>query len=269
MTPETRNSIKGYLEGFMEALATDFSTENLDPRELRPPTDYSADGKRKPFHEALIPHGLISIAEFERCFTAKLGTAHEECARRIAEEKFTEVERSHRIKGLMSEGSSSRIQRILEGASAGYLTGRFSSAVADVLAASDDDTREDSVIADLYCLDAGGTEHYFELKSPKPNKGQCIEATRRFLTIHALRGAEGRSVKTFYGMPYNPYGSNREDYAHSIALNYLDMQQEVLLESELWEYLGGSGTYDELIHIYREVGREKGPDVLDKLALGY
>jgi hypothetical protein len=37
----------------------------------------------------------------------------------------------------------------------------------------------------------------------------------------------------------------------------------------LWEYLGGSGTYDELIHIYREVGREKGPDVLDKLALGY
>jgi hypothetical protein len=29
------------------------------------------------------------------------------------------------------------------------------------------------------------------------------------------------------------------------------------------------GTYEELLEIYREAGREKGPDLLDKLALGY
>jgi hypothetical protein len=33
--------------------------------------------------------------------------------------------------------------------------------------------------------------------------------------------------------------------------------------------VGGKGTYEELLSIYQEVGKEKGPDMLDQLVLGY
>lgn len=33
--------------------------------------------------------------------------------------------------------------------------------------------------------------------------------------------------------------------------------------------MGGPGTYEEVLGIYQEVGQEKGPDMLDQLAMGY
>jgi len=49
----------------------------------------------------------------------------------------------------------------------------------------------------------------------------------------------------------------------------MDMENEVLLGKELWDLIGGEGTYEAVLDIYRGVGREKGPDMLDQLALGY
>jgi hypothetical protein len=34
-------------------------------------------------------------------------------------------------------------------------------------------------------------------------------------------------------------------------------------------YKGGPGIYEEVLGIYQEVGKEKWPDMLDQLALGY
>ena len=45
--------------------------------------------------------------------------------------------------------------------------------------------------------------------------------------------------------------------------------EEVLIGSEFWDLIGGTGTYDEILAIYQKVGKEKGPDMLDQLALGY
>ncbi|MGI0016516.1 MAG: TdeIII family type II restriction endonuclease, partial [Nitrososphaera sp.] len=75
--------------------------------------------------------------------------------------------------------------------------------------------------------------------------------------------------RTFYAMAYNPYGSERPFYRHSFSLRYLDMTNQILLGAEFWNILGGAGTYEEVLTIYREVGREKGPDMIDQLALGY
>lgn len=37
MSPHTRQAIKNYLEGFIEGVIDAFVTQDLDPRELRPP----------------------------------------------------------------------------------------------------------------------------------------------------------------------------------------------------------------------------------------
>lgn len=43
----------------------------------------------------------------------------------------------------------------------------------------------------------------------------------------------------------------------------------VLLGREFWDLLGGTGTYNELLSIYVEVGKEKGPDIVDRLMADY
>ncbi len=47
------------------------------------------------------------------------------------------------------------------------------------------------------------------------------------------------------------------------------MKEEVLLGSEFWDLIGGKGTYDELLEIYAEVGRENGKKIIDALAFGF
>jgi hypothetical protein len=49
----------------------------------------------------------------------------------------------------------------------------------------------------------------------------------------------------------------------------MDMANQVLIGKEFWDLVGGDRTYETVLEIYREVGREKGPDMIDQLALGY
>jgi len=104
---------------------------------------------------------------------------------------------------------------------------------------------------------------------PKPNKGQCLEATGRLLQIYGILQARYSKVKAYYATAYNPYGIEKSTYKHSFVLNYMDVDNEVLLGKEFWDLVGGDETYEGILGIYQEVGRDKGPDMLDQLALGY
>ena len=52
-------------------------------------------------------------------------------------------------------------------------------------------------------------------------------------------------------------------------MQYMDLEDEVLIGKEFWDIVGGEGTYEEVLEIYQEVGREKGSSMIDQLALGY
>jgi len=55
---KTRHKIKGYLEGFIQAIVADKTASGLNPKDLRPARDFDKKGKLKPFHESLLPDGL-------------------------------------------------------------------------------------------------------------------------------------------------------------------------------------------------------------------
>jgi hypothetical protein len=269
ITAETRSRIKGYLEGFLDGIVQTFASSGLDPRALRPQKDKSPKGELKPFHEAIIPEGILRIAEFERSFSTRLGTSFEEVARLIGEKTHAVALRGYHVAGNVSLQEISKIEAIIN--TAGKRNGipaTFTALVAEVLSVGGDQTEPRSSIADLYIKTHSGDEHFFEIKSPKPNKGQCLEATSRLLQIHAINHKNRPRVNAYYAMGYNPYGS-RADYKHSFAKNYMDLESQVLLAEEFWAIVGGDETYREVLSIYREVGRERGPDMLDKLALSY
>jgi hypothetical protein len=129
--------------------------------------------------------------------------------------------------------------------------------VAAVLSkAADGEAEELSVTVDLYILRHDGGELFFEIKSPQPNKGQCLEVTQRLLRTHLARCKPRPQVQAYFAMPYNPYGDSRSDYRWGYAQNYTPYEDAVRIGEEFWSLVGSDSTYSELLQIYAEVGQE-------------
>lgn len=269
ITKQTAATIQGYLEGFIDVLLNQHrpAQRRRISREARE-TYQSKEGVIKPFHEAIIPPEVLRISEFERSFSTKLGTTFEECARLIAEQTFRVAKRNYSATGKMPVAAAAKIEEIVSRIATSHKPD-FLALVEEVLAVKDQQWKTRPVIADIYLEAKNGNRYYFEIKSPKPNKGQCLEITERLLRIHAITQARRPQVNAYYAMAYNPYGRSKAEYTHSFSNQYLDMQQEVLLGSEFWDLIGGPGTYEELLGIYRQVGLAKTKSVIDTLLHGF
>lgn len=276
ISSKIRAEIKGYLEGFIEGLVDSYKDRKITKASTA--SEYlsrtSSDGQLKPFQAALIPPELIRINQFERGLSTKLGNSLEECARLIALEHHQDVSRGYDIRAEVSIAAFAEAERQKENYESAVNRGQAKPSLEQMITAvlqarRPDDLERKSVRADLYILANDGTEFLFEIKAPKPNKGQCLEVTQRLLRFHLLRGANRPQVKAYYARPYNPYGSTKATYRWSQALNYLPFKEAVVIGYEFWEIIGGQTAYEELLEIYLEVGREKGKYMLDALAFGF
>jgi hypothetical protein len=271
----THDRIKGFLEGFIENIVLEYKGREMPL--FKSPSECLAlddkDGRLKPFHYAMLPQEIMRINEFERGFVTRLGNSFEECARLIALEHHQDARRGYKLTGEISSAAVSEIESQVSlfehvHRSKGPKPS-FEHMVSSVLDAQGGDLATLEAQADLYILTNQGEELYFEIKSPKPNKGQCLEVTQRLLRFHLLRGKSRPAVQAYYAMAYNPWGTSRSEYRHSYVLNYMPFEQAVLIGNEFWNIVGGPTTYEELLSIYQEVGNEKGKYMIDALAFGF
>lgn len=276
ISPITRAKIKGYLEAFVnevieqqkkrEIPTFDDSRVYLSRTSLKP--------KLKPFHAAIIPQEILKINEFERSFSTKLGTTYEEAARLIALEHHAEIHRSFDIQGEVSNTALGEIENqavVFEhAAKSGQARPSLEKMIETILNARDTgEVSLRSARSDLYIRTHDGVELFFEIKSPAPNKDQCLAMTQRILRHHLIRGLPRPQVQSYFAMAYNPYGPERKDYRWSLARMYLPFDQATLIGHEFWNIVGGPTTYEELLDIYHEVGRDKSKHIIDSLAFGF
>lgn len=259
--------MKGYLEGYLQNMIDEFKPSDMSPTGLRPQRTESEKGEIKPFHESILPDGVLRVSEFERSFSTILGSTFEECAKLIATSRFRVATRKYRLSGSVSAAAQATIESVTSdidsnGMRESYLD--LANTVARSYAGDMASLRRPRIF-DLFLEDHQGRQFFFEMKSPKPNKDQCTRVTGRLLLAHAIHRQGPDSVRTYYAMPYNPYGKSRSLYNHSFSLRYLDMENEVLLADEFWDFIGGPGTYEEVLDLYREVGTQKGPEIIEHL----
>ncbi len=210
----------------------------------------SPSGLLTPFHDALVP-GITLLGE--RRFSTRLGNLHEKVAAVIATEIHADVHQPYDLSGTIPVLSREFItQRV-------HALGRREAEPDAVfervqILGHFGDVVNAGTRIDLYIRTHDGEDHFFEIKSAKPNRGQCIEMKTRLLTAFAIRRQE--TARTWWGVPYNPYG--RGAYSHPYPLRFFDFDREVMLGEPFWEFVGGDGTYEELLGVYREVGDEFG-----------
>ena len=210
----------------------------------------SPGGILAPFHDALVP-GIRGLGE--RGFSTALGNLHERIAFVVASDAHAEARRAYDLTGslplLAREFITQRVAQLETGAAAPDHAFERQQLLSAFGAEVNGATR-----IDLSIQTHSGDEHYFEMKSAKPNKGQCIEMKQRLLTAFGIR----RSARVFvwWGVPYNPYGTAAA-YAHPYPLRYFDFRNDVKLGSEFWDFVGDdAGTFGLLLDLYRQVGLE-------------
>lgn len=265
----TRSIIKDYLHSFVSRLV-----EQHQQGKQKSSKKKSREGTYKPFHTAIIPSELLRISTFERSFSSSLGTTYEECARLIALDYHAIALRGYDVSASVNSAALAEIEKQVE---------RFEHAAEEksqqpnlhamlqrVLDSPiDGQPRTIKSRADLYIKTHAGEELFFEMKSPVPNKGQCIEVTQRILRFHLLKREPPPKVQAYFALAYNPFGERRSDYHWSMTKLYTPFEDVVLIGRDFWEKIGAPGVYEELLDIYREIGQEKNKFIIDSLALGF
>ena len=209
----------------------------------------------KPFHTVLLPKSALRASNFERSLSTSLGNMFERCAEIVAKQKFPTVERRHDLTGYVPTDTMAEVDNIIHDVNLGK---RFSNYRHEVirlvkLVRSDGSAKVSrDVRSDLYLRDSDGNDIYFEIKSPTPNKDQCLTTTRKHLTIHCIAQSTFPRVQTYFGMAYNPYGMG--EYRHSFATKHLDVKNHVLLGQSFWNLLGGRGAYEDVVRVFQKVG---------------
>jgi len=117
---------------------------------------------------------------------------------------------------------------------------------------------------DLFVKSFDGVEYYFDLKTAKPNISDFRAYKRQLLEWIAIRGAQDNTanVRTLIAIPYNPY--EPEPYQRWTLQGLFDLDNEIMVAEEFWNFLGGEDTYEELLSVFETVGIELRPEIDDR-----
>jgi len=114
---------------------------------------------------------------------------------------------------------------------------------------------------DVKLISRDGTIYLFDIKTAKPNAGGFKEFKRTLLEWVAatLSDNPDANVQTIIAIPYNPY--EPEPYNRWTMRGMLDLSNELKVANEFWDFLGGAGTYQDLLDIFERVGIELRPEI--------
>lgn len=118
------------------------------------------------------------------------------------------------------------------------------------VSAANGSVQKEGRVADLYML-REGQEHYFEIKTPKPNIDVFTKTKTKLLEWVARRR---RPVGVFLALPYNPY--HPRPYKRFTEQGIFDRKKELLIGEEYWDFLGGERTFSDLLQLFDKIGKE-------------
>ena len=209
----------------------------------------------RPFHSALLSEEALFWSRFERSFSTSFGQrVIEEIARIVALSNGASIAQRQKDTFIKLDNAyviaiSTHIQELRNGKKSNWST-TIRTLRSIPMSGTTTTLR---IISDLW-WQKNGINNYISLKTVKPNIDQTAVAKEDCLYLSLA----DPYCNAYFGLPYNPYGENKEDYAHNPPMGIFDFHHDpvVLIGKEMWDTIGGSGCYEELIDIAQEVGRE-------------
>lgn len=212
----------------------------------------------KPLYAALVPDEIFKGSHFERRFVTPFGSAWERLAQVVATAHYGNCQLQAVVEGNILSDRLKRIQQVLneeDHATRGKSKRKpnWDRDLKYVLEGKGNPIPV-TVVCDLMVEnDASHKKYAFELKGPLPNSDQTKVSKEKMLKLMSM---EGQPIEqAYYALVYNPYG-RRQDYAWSFPKKWFDIAEDksLLIGDELWDFLGGQGTYERFVMELNKLG---------------
>jgi hypothetical protein len=240
MKPETAAKIKNEIIQFSKEALPQYSIEELK--------------RAFPFHSIFFTDEGLRAFKVQRTLVTRMGMRlYPKIAFLLAQDKYSRVFLNHDIIGEADTGMISRADRILDELRTGLRKPDAVKEWNEIINSASGEKRVHRVRADLFIEDFETGPLFMEIKSPRPNLDVCTESKKKMLYFKIIHF--NSKVEAYLAFPYNPF-IKRESYSHNFTLQIMDVEKEVLIGEEMWDKIGGKGTFDELIRVLEEVKRE-------------
>lgn len=225
---------------------------------------YSPEPASMPFHTRLLGKDRMALFSFIHSLNTNFGTSiFEPVAKALASANFQSA-LSQQVAGTkISSEAHNIIQNIMDNLATANSNPDKPTEIEAIRAVCRQGQMKNVKLTkvDIKLIAHDGTIYLFDLKTAKPNVGGFKEFKRTLLEWAAATLADSPSanVQTIIAIPYNPY--DPQPYNRWTMRGMLDLQNELKVAEEFWDFLGGQGTYQQLLDIFERVGIELRPEI--------
>ncbi len=220
---------------------------------------YNPETSYMPFHYRLLGRDRMALFSFIQSLNTTFGTSiYEPVAIALAKEKFKVAKTQVRTFDRISSEAQRQIQTIMTDLTTANEDPNKSVEIEKIRkvcrVGSINEVKLTKV--DIWLENYDGELFLIDMKTVKPNIGSFKEYKRTLLEWVAAELARNPDavVNTMVGIPYNPY--EPEPYNRWTIRGMLDLQDEILIAEELWDFIGGEGSYDALLDAFEIAGIE-------------
>lgn len=223
-----------------------FSTHNPEPASM-------------PFHARLLGKDRLALYQFIHSLNTNFGTTiFEPVAKALAAENFKTVE-SQQVAGTrISSEAHKVIQSIMDNLATAVSSPNKPQEIEEIrkVCQVGEMKRVNLTKVDIKLTAQDDTIYLIDIKTAKPNAGGFKEFKRTLLEWTAAALAENPKLKiqTLIAIPYNPY--EPQPYNRWTMRGMIDLENELKVAKEFWDFLGGEGAYEDLLDCFEQVGIE-------------
>lgn len=223
--------------------------------------NYERETSSMPFLAKLMQDAeKVAAYSFIHSLATTLGMSiYEQAAKIIASSNYDIVEKSYDVEGTISNEENIVITRIMQEIKNGTRAANKNDEIKEILSCKSSGGREVKIRSDLY-LKKGNDEYFIEIKTAKPNIDVFSKSKQKLLEWVALRK---KPVITILAIPYNPYYP--EPYKRFTIQGVLDEDMELYVADKFWDLLGGDNTFNQLLGIFDDVGKEFKMQIQNKI----
>ncbi len=220
---------------------------------------YNPEPAVMPFHARLLGADRLVLYSFIHSLNTNFGTTiFEPVAKSLASSKFRVVGAQTKSGARISTAAQFEIQKIMDELTEANIKPDKQAEVEiirQVCRKGEIRTVKPTKV-DVYLESKKGEIYLFDLKTAKPNKGGFKEFKRTLLewTATVLYENPKAKINTLIAIPYNPY--EPKPYSRWTMAGMLDIDHELKVAEEFWDFLGDEGAYDDLLDCFERVGIE-------------
>jgi type II restriction enzyme len=226
--------------------------------------NYNPEPAAMPFHYRLLGKDRIALYSFIHSLSTNFGTSiFEPVAKSLALLNFANAELQQTAGIKISTEAQQIIQNIMDGLSTADISPNKINEIQAIKAVCQRGEMKNvkPTKVDLKLTAHDGMIYLIDIKTAKPNAGGFKEFKRTLLEWVAatLATNPNTNVQTLIAIPYNPY--EPKPYNRWTMRGMLDLENELKVAEEFWDFLGGQGAYTDLLDCFERAGIELRPEI--------